>query len=336
MHTARFTNYLRTICALCALLLAILYSGIAQNAGAQLSVPGQHYGALIELEPRRPQPNQTFTARLANYSNDMSNNTVTWYVNGEAQEQATNQTTVTLSAPVLGTPIKIEARSRSISGGESKATLTFVPSTIDLIIEGGTTAPYFYEGRRVPTKGSTARISAIPHVFDTNGARIPSERLIFHWSVNDVLVKEGLAADVLDYPIPNLVDPNIALTVESTDGSVEYSTFTSLPLVEPSLEFYVHNPLSGLSQNAIQDSYIQTDTELSIRAEPYFISTSVYANAQHGWAVNETPVANGGNDPQLITLQKGRATGVSTVAFSLRNLSALSQYVAGIFNVDFN
>jgi len=284
----------------------------------------------IEIEPRYPKPGETFTARLHIYSDTVTS--VSWAVDGSTLAEERSE--VTLIAPAtLGDSMQITAQAQT-NAAPLTLQQTVTPSEVDIIIEADSIAPYFYAGRRVPSAGVPANISVVPHIFETNGTRIDVDSLIYIWSVNNVTIAEGRGLNRFTLAPQTLNDPAVRLRIESTTGRVHYETTFRIPRAEPGLVFYPVSPLTGLSHNAIQDAYFEANGEATVRAEPYFIQRDVFANAQYAWSVGGTTVDNQSSDPQLITLRGER--GASDVGFSIRNLSALSQYAAGLFRINFN
>lgn len=287
---------------------------------------------VIELEPRYPKPGQTFTARLHIYSDTVK--AVAWTLDGAAVSGAGQKTEVSLVAPGLGESVRISARAET---GTLPITVsrTITPAEVDIVVEGDTIAPYFYEGRRVPGPGTPANLIAIPHLYTSDGTRIDANDLVYTWSINNTIVAEGEGLDRFTVPPQNLGEASVQLSIASTNGSLWYEVIFSIPRAEPSIAFYPVSPLTGLSRNAVQDSYFEAEAEATLRAEPYAVAQDVYANAQYSWRVGGANVNNQSTDPQLITL-RGEGGGVTDVGFSIRNLSALSQYATGLFRIAFN
>ncbi len=311
------------------LLCALIFVTYPLSTHAQLPGIGES-PAQIELEPRHPSPQSSFTARLGDYSSTFGGGTLSWYLNGVLDDSFANKSSVTLTAPLIGIPLKLEVRSTN----GARTSTTIVPSELDVIIEGDTSAPYFYQGRRIPGLGTTARISVIPRLFDIKGRLIPSDKISYTWSIENKRVENGGRA-VLETLLPGFGSPLVLLTASAPAYNTEIDTAFYITNTNPSLQFYVHNPLTGLSRNAMQESYLRAVDEVSVRAEPYGVAQNIYQNAQYGWSINGGRVENTGRDSQMITLRKQGSGGVSDIAFSLRSLSTLSQYAQGLFRLEF-
>ena len=298
------------------------------RAHAQLQMP-QAEAPQLELEPRYPQGGQQFTVRLGDYGGALGGGTPAWYVDDELVTVDTDATTITLTAPPIGTPITIEARV-----GGARVWKAFTPSEIDIITESNTLAPYFYEGRRVPTLGAPVRLTAIPQLYDTKGVKVPDSAITYTWNIDNKNVIVG-GGPVLFTTVSGMGSQLVLLTATALNYEVEYKTVFYIETAEPSLHFYTVNPLTGLSRNAIRDAYVRAQDEITVRAEPYGLASDIFRSAQYGWSVNGSAIQNTDTDAGRITLRKQGDGGVSDIAFSVRNLSELSQYAQNLFQLEF-
>lgn len=310
--------------------MAFLYAFVPAYAQVS-SVASQ---TQIEIEPIYPAPGTEFIARLHAYGSTLG--TVTWLIDGKQVASGDRMIEVRLTAPqTLGTPMRIVARSTA-NGTPLSAEKVIVPGTVDLIFEAETIAPYFYEGRRVPSIGADAIATAIPHLYKQNGARVAPEELFYTWSINNTIVTEGKGQMRVTLSVPSLHDDYLTLKVVSADGGTSYETGLNIPRAEPLAVFYPWNPLRGLSHNAVQDSFLEASGETTIRVEPYFVSQNIFMNGQYAWSLDGVTVNNQSSDPQFLTLQGGQSGGMADVSFSIQNLKAFSQYAAGLFRIAFN
>ena len=290
--------------------------------------------AHIELTPTYPEAEKPFTARLADYTNALGSGKLTWYVDGVLQKDKGDASSITLTAPRMGTPMVVEARRESMTRSHTSVDMRFVPGSIDIITEGDTKVPYFYEGRKIPALGTNVRLIAIPHLYDAKGREIPSSKITYTWNVDNVNVSIG-GGPILETKISEMGSPLVLLTANAPEYQMHYETVFTMETAEPTLQFYALNPLTGLSRNALQDAYLHAKDEVTVRAETYGIANNIYDNAKYGWNINGTDVTNGNNDPELVTLRKQGGGGASDVSFSVRNLAALSQYAYGLFRLEF-
>jgi hypothetical protein len=201
-------------------------------------------------------------------------------------------------------------------------------SPVDIAIEAATIAPAFYAGRHEPAAGSRVRAVAIVegHL---------SSALTFRWEVNGNVVSSE-HGNTLSFAAPLGTSFRIRVDAFDAHGTRLGSDEEIVPLREPIIAFYPLNLLRGTSHTAITDTYILTDDEVSVRAEPYFMDRDVFdVSHKVTWKVDGRPVTDLLTDPQVITLRRTEGTGSADVSFTLQNGVAFGQRAEGTFTLTF-
>lgn len=296
-------------------------------------IPGGE--TILTLTPQSPQAGQEFEARVEAYTYDIARARISWSVDGAVREESEGEQEITLRAPALGAPLRIGVRVTEASGAVHAVSKTIVPSALDLIVESSTRVPHFYRGRALPSAGSAVRLIAFPSVYSPTGTRVSPANLLYTWRVGERVAKTGVGQNVLNTTMPLGGPMTIEVTVETADGSARHTSIKEIAAAEPQNLFYEDNPLHGLSQNALPAEFTLLEDEISIRAEPYFVSPDIFNNATYAWTINDAPVENPNADPQTLTLRKTGGKGSAQVAFSIRNLSSLLQAASSAFTVHF-
>ncbi len=290
---------------------------------------------MLTLTPATPQAGQQFTVRVDAYSYDMARAHISWSINGKVAAEHAGEQQITLSAPALGTPLSIVAKVTEASGAVHTATKIVTPNALDIILESDTRVPGFYRGRALPSAGSAVRLIAFPSLYTAKGIAVRPDAIIYTWEINNKVAKAGPGQNTLTMTMPITGTMLVGVTVESADGSARQSILEEIPASEPLNLFYEDNPLHGLSQNALPLEFTLVQDEISIRAEPYFVSRDIFNNATYEWTIADAKVQNSNTDPQTLTLRKTGGTGSSRVGFSIRNLSSLLQAASSAFTVYF-
>lgn len=213
--------------------------------------------------------------------------------------------------------------------GSQTAPQTTPSSNVEIIIEGDTTAPSFYRGRREPTAGSTVRAIAVL----TDGSNPDS--YIYQWEIDgNILGGTAISGgNVVSFTAPLANEFLIRVFVLDADGNRIDSTQQYVTLSEPEIVFYEENLLRGATQIALPKEYILVGDEVSIYASPYFVSNNIFEQDHElVWEVEGDAVER---DSQTLTLRNNGGTGLFHVEFSLRNLRTLTQYVRDAFTVTF-
>lgn len=292
-------------------------------------------GTSLELTPATPAPSTSFTVRVNAYNYDIDRARITWSVDGVIREDAANQREITLVAPALGTPMTIRTAVTEPSGATHTTTHAFTPSVVELVVEGDTRTPHFYQGRTLPSEGSTVRLVAFPSLYTASGQLLEAETLLYTWRVGSQVAKSGLGATILETTMPRSGALEVVVTVEAAGSSARHMTGTRIDPAEPVVHFYEDNPLYGLSRVALPKEFTLLAPELSVRAEPYFASRTLFTNARLEWKLDGRPVENPNADPTTLTLRGAGGAGSARVEFSVRNLSALLQAARGSFLIYF-
>ena len=337
MFPQKFSNWHRRTTVLGAVFFVLLCVYLAPLAtNAQSFVTGISGGeTMLTLSPQSPRAGQEFTARVEAYSYDITRSRVSWSVDGAAQTQYDDARSITLRAPALGVSLAVTATVTEQSGAMHAVSTVVTPGALDLIIESATRVPRFYHGRALPSAGSAVRLIALPSLYTAQGALASPDSILYTWNVGGRMVNAGPGQNTVETVMPLGGPLTVEVTAEAQDGSARHTILQEIAPVEPLALFYEDNPLHGLAQNALPAQFTLLEDEISIRAEPYFVSRTIFNNARYEWSINNAPVQNPNADPQTLTLRKTGGSGSARVGFSIRNLSSLLQAATGAFTVYF-
>jgi len=318
---------MRSVYLAIALLLFLPAVTNAQLAGAT--------NTGIKSQPTYPEPGQETTLTLDAYSLDTVGANIIWTINGQAIAEAENKTELTFNADELGETQVVKATIRLRDNSVHETSRIIKPSRTNLTIEANTHTPYFYKGRPEPSTGSTIRAIAIP---ETGSGASPSA-YTYRWEVNgNVLFGGPLSGqNVVEFAVPLGREVQITLDIlDPISGNVIASTREYVPVAEPEIYFYEQSLLVGESHNAIASDYNLLSDEVSIKAEPYFMSkTDLNNSPKLEWRMNNDVIANPNADPFLITLRNTGGSGSANISFSARSTKSLSQYAKNSFSVSF-
>lgn len=203
---------------------------------------------------------------------------------------------------------------------------------VHIVVEGNTTVPTFYSGRKEPVSGSPIHLVAIPFSDKT----FSRESLQYTWNISGNRV--STTNNFLDTKAPSGKDVLVQITVRDEDGTLFAKSSKYIRLSEPFLNFYEENPLRGISYNKIKADYHLIGEEVTIRAVPFFMDTSIYSNKQTPeWRVNNEQVSNNDGDAFSITLQRSEGyKNLFLIDFQVRSAEVVTQYVQNKFNFTFD
>lgn len=307
---------LRVVIAIAGALLAVPAFGYAQITSQALGG-----GPALEFSPAYPPPNSSAVVTLNNYAGSAEENSVTWRVNGKEQPLAKNQRELIFTTGKPGERIIIEALT---SRGRLQKAL--VPQYVDLIVEPQTRVPSHYQGRALPSVGSTVNVTAV------TSDPAPTQNLTYTWRLNGVALSSGPVRGQaqVSFTMP-VGGGTLEVLIESTAGVVGAQN-VQLMNTDPFLHFYSYNSLYGLSLIPIRSSLTLVGNSATVRAEPYYLDLRTFNNPDIAeWSGGEGLSATRGSNPYELTLVRGSAP--TSASFHVRNLTDVLQGAQGSFGV---
>lgn len=143
---------------------------------------------------------------------------------------------------------------------------------VDLLWQGNTYTPPFYEGRALWSNQSSITIVAIPHI---PGISNPS-LLEYQWTKNSTVLGlvSGVGKNTITFNDSILSKPvKIKVDVLASDGALLTSQTTTLTPRDPKMLIYENNPLYGFLLNKeVGDQYTIKGSEVTLASFPLFFS----------------------------------------------------------------
>jgi hypothetical protein len=287
----------------------------------------------INLSPSHPQPHETYTASINDYTSILQGARITWTLNGEIVETAFNQRQINLQAGSAGETQNLAVTFHMTNGQQQIFRKTIKPMYLDIIIEPQTRTPHFYQGRAVPSIGSVVNATAI-----VDGKLGDSQDYIYLWKIEQDIIGGGTirGTNQTTFTMPQGDTAILSVTVtEPSSGVVVAKRTISVPSVTPELYLYENSPLYGLSDIAITDRYIFVGNNATLHAEPYFLDIKTYNNPDLAeWKIGNEKVS-ASTDPYKISLQRNNFSGTSRVTFHVRSFEEFLQGVEKDFRINF-
>ncbi len=289
----------------------------------------------LQSRPVFPAPEEKTVVSLNDYSINSTGARVEWYVDGVTVPDSNNKRAVEVTAPKLGDTMNVTARFLFPSGRVSEASLTLRPVQVDIILEPLTHVPVFYRGRSLATQQSTIRAIALVYA---DGSGKPSTGFSYKWQTNGTVIEGGslYEGNVIEFDPPLRRTITLELEVADKQGTPVGSKTVTFPLVQPSVLFYEHNPLRGLSPIAVGNPFRFGSPEVTVRAEPYNISIDALNDPlrEITWRLNGADTLTG-PDPYIITLREQGRAGRAVIDWRFRSPLKQTQSFEGAFAVQF-
>lgn len=293
----------------------------------------------IETEPRYPRPHETAILRAVGNDIELSRGVISWIANGEHIASGIGLKETSLKLDALGTAVTVEVIVVAPDGSRSAASAVIRPTEVDLVWSAGTYTPEFFDGRALPSAGSTMRAEAIARFRRANGSLFSTDDLEYTWYRNNRVLGSisGRGKNIVHIEAPALFGTDvISVTVASLDGAWSGSAAERVASREPILLLYLVHPLFGILTNAALPAYATAgDREATFAAVPYYADTSrKESNWAFRWTVNDNVIAASDDENRLI-IRTENETGVARVNLLFSHIENWLQSAQGTWNITF-
>lgn len=291
------------------------------QTGPQIAGPNT---TTIELEPRYPEPGDTVTATIKNFSPNDSSHRLEWFINGVSQAENKNASEITFTAPDLSTKVVVEARLND----SVQASASFTPVYVDIIVDPDTYIPPHFAGRPVPTGGANVTFTAVVE----EAEKLPASSYRYEWKLNGSSAKsETISGPQITIPIKSARNHTVSVTVSDTARGVIGQQFIQIPVLDPKPLFYKIHPLYGSETYPLTSPYNFSDNQLNLSLVPYYLDNVVLRdNPKIEWQVNRQTVQTDGYD---ISLERSGETGLTNLEFSLKGRDIMQQRISKLLQI---
>ncbi len=300
---------------------------------ASAQIPGSASASLV-VEPTFPEPESEVTVSLDAYSMDTVGATISWYIDSKQVVSSKNERSIVVRTGALGKKTSVSAQVIMQNGPTFTTRRDIIPAVVDLIIEADTYVPAFYRGRALPSGESRIRAIAIPH---TGGALSPSS-LTYKWEYGGGVLQGGpvRGKQSIELTMSRFSDNVLTVTVIDNSGQSIAQKSLSLNPSNTELHFYEDNPLRGLHERAINDTFTLIGDETTITGEPYYMQTDLSPRtATFTWSINGETSTYQNPDPNTITLRRSGGGGSAAIELKALTTAKIPQYIRKTFNIQF-
>lgn len=305
--------------------LGIIMYPIFSSANTQIQVQANEIST--SLSPKNPGPYEDVTITLSSYATDLTKADLEWKINGQTVSYGLGKTSYTLKTGEVDVVIIIDV---IINPAESTTSISkkiaIYPSEIEIMWEAtdGYTPP-FYKGKSLPSKGSWVKIVAIPN---TKTITSGLGNISYTWKKADSVVSEASGYNRNYYLAKNSLfetDNKITVSASSVSGDYKAEKTIYLTSYDPSIVFYKKSGADGILYNkALQKEEILLENEMTIVAEPYFMTTKEEDNFSYTWKINGNIVETPSKKNEMTVRPTSRG-GYATISLVIKNLNELLQ-----------
>lgn len=302
-------------------------AALIPNAGAALDV---------SVRPEYPRPNDVVTVRISDPGNESSTGYV-WSVDGKMVEQGIGTTAITVTTGDVGEVKVVEVIATQNGAIRASGTAFVRPGSIDIVWEGNTVTPPFYDARPLPNGGGTLTVLAVPHL-SVGGSEVDPSILSYSWKIDGIPVTKqsgyGKSSAVLTPPRFGSAF-TISVTATNQDGTAQAQSSVVIRPQTPKIIIYENAPLLGVRFNRIVSGlFAFKGDEVSFNAYPLFAS-SVHA-LTYEWSIDGKPFTVDELKPLDVKFRKvGEGVGSHLVTIMFSNPHNFIENGKGTFGLQF-
>ncbi len=295
---------------------------------AETEIQVQESEISVETSPTNPEPYQDVTINLSSYATDLNSAIISWQMGSSTVLSGIGKTSYKLktqgsdTANIVNITIKPVGSINTIN-----KKIVIIPSEIEIMWESvdGYTPP-FYKGKTLPIVGGLIKAVAIPN---TNSIKSGSGSITYTWKNNDTTNLDVSGYNKNSYIFKNsMFDEKSVITViaNSVGGYYRAEKSIQIPINNPKIIFYKKSPTEGiLYNNALSNEFTMIEDEITIVAEPYFLTFNGNENNfSYNWKINNEKINTPSKKTEL-TLRPTSRGGYATINFVMENLNELFQ-----------
>ncbi len=301
-------------------------------------------GNLLDLtiSPKNPEPFQLVKAKLTSLSYDLDRSQITWLINGVAKKTDSGLTEFTFIAGKSGQLTSLRADILTHNFDKQSASLSFIPSVVDLLFESISYTPPFYKGKALNPNQGRVIVVAVPELVATNGQKISNSNIVYSWKKDGKVEQgaSGLGKNTLTFngTVP-IRDAVIEVTATSYGGSLSaYKKITIDNIKSPKIIFYENNPIYGIMMNrAISSNVKMVSDEFSVLAMPYFftIKEQQSPDLEYVWSLDGRKISNQTPINSFTTRINTSGIGSAQIRLKLNNISRIFQFTDNNYALNF-
>ena len=285
----------------------------------------------IDISPSNPGPYEDVTISLSSYATDLNRAYISWQTKDSPTASEIGKTSFTVKTGAIDVPIVVNISIKPVNGVDTiTKQIIITPSEIEIMWESadGYTPP-FYRGKSLPISGSLIKVVAIPN---THTIKSGKGNITYTWKNNDSVLSDLSGYNKNYYIFKNsLFDQtnNVSVSASSISGDYNAEKTIEIPVYKPKMVFYKKSPTEGiLYNNALEKETFMSEDEMTLVAEPYFLSMKGNENKFiYTWQVNGKNIDTPAKKTEL-TIRPTSRGGYATINFVIDNLDELFQKVS--------
>lgn len=283
---------------------------------------------VVTTSPENPKPYDNVNISLESYATDLDQALIEWKGGAKTFLKNTGAKDFSFKMGGLGTQAIIDIKITTPEGDNIQKRIVLTPTDVDMLWQATDSyVPPFYKGKALPSKEGSIKVVALP----AGPGGIQTSNTAYSWKLNNETQqgqsgykKNSFSFDLTTSEAEDVVE----VTSNTTNGNNLATGKIRLSGINPFLIFYKKSPSEGiLYNNALQNEIFMDEDEMTVAAEPYFISDRNNTNDNvYSWKINDSEVDTPAKR-NLITLRPTARGGYAKINLEIENTLKLFQKV---------
>ncbi len=292
----------------------------ASNSRAQITATPDD--VTVSISPENPGPFELVTVTVTSFSFDLNRAAITWLHGATVLKSGVGEKSFSFRTDKVGTSSTIKIKIVPNGGATIDKTVTVTPSELDILWEATDSyVPPFYKGKALPGRESRIKVVAMSPTAN-------SKSYAFAWQNSyDPVSATGNAYTFNGSKLKK--QEVIGVTATSLNAQASASNSITINKVPAEIVFYQKSPIRGvLYENALQGTITLPGDEMTIVAEPYFVTNidPQASSLDYQWFINTQKVVTPFPKNELL-VSRGENEGEASIGLTIVNTSILFETV---------
>lgn len=291
MHTSTQRTIMQLTVLVSVFLLCFLLPFYSINAQSQSA-------ETINVKPVSQfyEPNSQIEIEVVSRLINLNDKQTTWNVNGNVVETGFGVKSITVPTGTQANPTTVRFKVVLPTEGTITRTLTLRPIEVDLVWESDQSyTPPFFKGKSLNPGWGEMTVTAIPHIYKSDGSKYSKEDLVYRWEYNGIVYGDDSGRGKNSITVNATPRNNrMSVEIEEPNGEIVARDFVNFPRAEPEIVFYEESPNRGviLAQSFSNTVNLSQSSNFAITAQPYYFlaENSQASNLNYNWAINGSTV----------------------------------------------
>lgn len=314
------------------LILTFVFFGLFSMARAEFSLLDIKTNIIVS--PKNPSSNQNISLTLSSPVS-LNDAEITWSLDNKIVLKGVGEKILRFKTGPVGSNNKIGVVIKTQDGNIIYKDIEIRPADVDMLWEAYTYTPPFYKGKALDSTNSIIKIVAIPHLVNSDGAKISPQNLIYEWKIKDEVREDLSGLGKNTYTFQTDIIPTketIEVGVKSVDGLSSASGQITLTSSNPKIVVFENNPLLGILFNSVIKNKPLPSNETMLSAFPFFFSTKKSSGVDYTWRINEKIIDS--KDSSVVFV-KPTESGSSKISVQVKGIQSPFQKSGEGFYVSF-